>query len=191
MLYLPKSAARELLDRQANFAADVVRSLSVTNDDSLMLEFNVKLQNFDPRLMLVRAADTVAAGVPMKPGYYHLLINNGPGIPLSVTVIEGDDGEFCEPTSRVFEKLMAGDMRERRNLERFERIRRGDYDRNAAELERERDERREHLRDLVNAYTRTSVSMNADRPWTQNTQPNAVREAGQRRRRRRNRGSRR
>jgi hypothetical protein len=191
MLLLPASAARELLDKQANFAADVVASLSVTDDDSLMLEFNVKLQKIDPRLMLVRASETIASGVPMKPGYYHLLVNNGPGIPLSVTVIEGESGEFCEPTSRIFEKLMAGDMRERRNLERFERIRRGEYDRNAAELERDRDERQQHLRDLVNAYTRTSVSMNTDRPWTQNTQPNAVREAGHRRRRRGSKGHRR
>jgi hypothetical protein len=59
--------------------------------------------------------------VPMKPGYYHLLIDNGPGVPLTVTVIEGAGGEFCEPTSRIFEKLGAGDMREQRNLDRFAR----------------------------------------------------------------------
>lgn len=184
MLYLPGSLQRELLDKQASFRADVFNSIAVREDDSLLLEFNLKLQNIDPRLLMVRAAEVVVPGVPMKPGYYHLLVDNGPGVPINVTVIEGDDGEYTEPTSRVFEKLVMGDMRERRNLERYEAIKRGEWTANAMELERDREERREHLRDLVNAYTRTSISMSTDRPWTQNTQPNAVREAGNRRRRR-------
>jgi hypothetical protein len=116
----------------------------------------------------VKAREEVERGVPMKAGYYHLLIDNGPGVPLTVTVIEGEHGEFCEPTSRIFEKLMAGDMTERRNLERFART---EADRHAG-VEREkhtdRAERREHIRDLVKAYTQTSVSMNRETPWRQN-----------------------
>jgi hypothetical protein len=131
--------------------------------------------------MLVRALDAVVPGVPMRPGYYHLMVDNGEYAPLTVTVIEGASGEFAEPTSRIFEKLFAGDMREQRNLNRWKQAERAEFEANARELERDNEERREHLRDLVNAYTRTSISTTTARPWTQNNQPNAQRDAGRRR----------
>jgi hypothetical protein len=177
-IYLPTSVAREALERQQSYRADVLGSIDL--DDPVAAEFSFRLQNFDRRLMLVRALDRIVPGLPMKPGHYHLLVDNGPGIPLSVTVIEGADGEFCEPTSRIFEKLVAGDMREQRNLERFARVESEQRRANARELEDDRAERKEHLKDLVNAYTRTGVSLTKARPWTQNTQPNARREAGER-----------
>jgi hypothetical protein len=178
-LILPARLAREYADRRQSFRRDVLASIVLDDSDRLMAEFCRRLQAIDPRLMLVRARETVVPGVPMRPGYYHLLVDNGPGVPLTVTVIEGKGGEFAEPTSRIFEKLMAGDMRERRNLERFARV---EAERHAAverEKARDRHERREHLRDLVNAYTRTGVSMTDARPWTQNTQPHARSAAGE------------
>lgn len=178
-IYLPASVARDALDRQAKFRADVLSSIVLDESDPFLREFTLKLQAFDPRLMLVRASETVVPGLPMKPGYYHLLIDNGPGIPLSITVIEGEYGEFCEPTSRLFEKLMAGDMREVRNLTRFARAARDEYAANAKELADDRAERRQHLKELVDAYTRTGVSMTTARPWTQNTQPPARAAAGE------------
>lgn len=178
-LYLPVSTAREALERQAQYRADVLASIELDDADPFLREFTIKLQRFDPRLMLVRASETIVPGLPMKAGYYHLLADNGPGVPLSVTIIEGPSGEFAEPTSRLFEKLMAGDMREVRNLERFARIEREQTIANARELEDSRAERREHLKDLVNAYTRTGVSMTTARPWTQNTQPAARSAAGE------------
>jgi hypothetical protein len=168
--------------RRDSFRHDVLRSIDLTDEDPLLLDYCVRLQAFDPRLLLVRARDEVVPGVPMKPGYYHLLIDNGAGVPLSVTAIEGANGEWCEPTSRIFEKLVAGDMRERRNLERFARI---EADRHGAverEKAQDRSERRDHLRELVTAYTETSVSMTDARPWTQNHRPAARRDAGERQR---------
>jgi hypothetical protein len=180
-LILPRRLADELNEQRRRYRQAVLDSIVLDDSDPLLLDYCRRLQAFDPRLMLVRARGNVAPGVPMKPGYYHLLIDNGPEVPLSVTVIEGANGEFCEPTSRLFEKLVAGDMTQRRNLERMARIERAEYEANEREKQRNRAERREHLRDLVNAYTRTSISMNTARPWTQNNQPNAQRDAGERR----------
>jgi hypothetical protein len=178
-LYLPASIRREVLHRREQFRADVLSSIVLDDSDPFLREFTLKLQAFDPRLLLVRASETIVPGLPMKPGYYHLLIDNGPDIPLSVTVIEGEGGEFCEPTSRLFEKLLSGDMREQRNLRRFDREAAAEFAANAREVQDARTERRTHLSELVKAYTETSISMTDARPWTQNTQPPARRAAAE------------
>lgn len=169
MIYLPRSVQNELRERTRSFYEDVIRSIEVRPDDALLLEYNAKLQAIDSRLMMVRARETVVPGVPMKPGYYHLLCSGAErGVPISITVIEGANGEFTEPTSRVFEKLAAGDMRERRNMERFALHEAGE--RAAAEREQQtvREERRQHLSELVKAHTETSVSLTDATPWRQN-----------------------
>lgn len=180
-LFLPASVLRETIARREQFRADVLASIELDDSDPFLREFTPKLQAFDPRLMLVRASESIVPGLPMKPGYYHLLIDNGPAVPLTVTVIEGEHGEYCEPTSRLFEKLMSGDMREQRNLDRFAEQARREHEANAKELADNRADRRQHLKELVNAYTRTSISMTDARPWTQNNQPASRRDAGERR----------
>jgi hypothetical protein len=172
-LILPGRLAREYHEKRQGFRRDVLNSVVLDDGDPLLTEFCRKLQAFDARLMMVRAREHVVPGVPMRPGYYHLLVDNGPSVPLTVTVIEGEHGEYVEPTSRVFEKLVAGDMSQRRNLERFARLERERYDAVEREKQRDRMERRDHLRELVNAYTRTSVP-GTGQVWRQN-------EAGHRR----------
>jgi hypothetical protein len=167
-LILPRRILREQQERRDSYRADVLASLDLTDTDGLMAEYCHKLQAFDRRLMLVRAAESVAPGVPMRPGYYHLLIDNGPGVPLSVTVIEGANGEFAEPTSRIFEKLVAGDMAERRNRDRFAETEARRHAAVEREKTQDRAERREHIRDLVKAYTQTSISTTTVVPWRQN-----------------------
>lgn len=146
-----------------------MRSIDVRPDDSILLEYNERLQAIDPRLLMVRAKETgVVPGVPMRPGFYHLLRDNSDrGAPMTVMVIE-DDGRYTEPTSRVFEKLAAGDMTQRRNLDRFKTHERQEHEANEAEQKAVREERREHLKELVNAYTRTSISTTDAVPWRQN-----------------------
>jgi hypothetical protein len=180
-LILPRSVARDLHERTVSFRADVLASIVTDDSDPLLSEYTRRLQAIDPRLLLVRAQETVVPGVPMRPGYYHLMVDNGLDAPLSVSVIEGADGEFCEPTSRVFDKLFAGDMREQRNLDRWAAAEHERHDAVERDKQRDRQERREHLRELVTAYTETSVSLSTARPWTQNNQPNAQRDAGERR----------
>jgi len=165
-LWTPRRVDKRLDDRRS-FRADVLRSLDYS-PDPLLDQFNTQLRRIDDRLLMVRANQQVVPGVPMRPGHYHLLVDNGPEVPLTATVIEGDDGQFVTPTSRVFEKLAAGDLRERRNWERFAAI---DRERKAAvdrERARDREERIDHRIELVNAYTRTSVSTTTAIPWRQN-----------------------
>jgi hypothetical protein len=57
---------------------------------------------------MVRApADCGLTG--MKPHYYHVVRWNKSTAPTFIT-IQGDNGEFVEPTSRVFEMLREGDL---------------------------------------------------------------------------------
>src|SRR4051812_6379684 len=167
-LFVPPTVARELAQRTRSFREDVLRSIDLDDHDPLLADYTRRLQQIDPRIIMVRAREQVVPGVPMRPGYYHLLQDCGMSVPLSVTVIEGEHGEFAYPTSRVFEKLAAGDMREDRNLERWFRTEQARFDAVEREKRADRDERTEHRRDLVNAYTRTSVPGTGVGPWRQN-----------------------
>jgi hypothetical protein len=167
-IFLPPRVARELAQRTLSFRADVLASIDLDDTDPVLREFTARLQAIDPRVIMVRAKPKVVPGVPMAPGYYHLLIDNGTTVPITVTVIEGEHGEFVQPTSRVLDKLAAGDLRQDRTWRRFDATRKLE----AAAIERERvhdrEERIDHRRDLVNAYTRTSVSTTEATPWRQN-----------------------
>jgi hypothetical protein len=173
-MWLPPRISHQLADRTRSFNADVLRSCALDDGDPVLVEYTRRLQEYSPRLLMVRAHEHVVPGVPMKPGYYHVLVRLDDA-PYTIAVVEGEDGEFVVPTSRVFERLAAGDMTQRRNLDRFAHVQRDEHDANEREKRTDREERREHVRDLVNAYTRTSVSMNPDTPWTQNAQPNSLR----------------
>jgi len=166
-LFIPPTVAYELAQRTLSFREDVFASLDV-GPDALRDSFTAKLQRYDPRIIMVRANQAVVPGVPMKPGYYHVLIDNGVSVPLTITPVEGEHGEFVVPTSRVFEKLMAGDLRERRNWDRYAATSRLEQLAHERDQARDREERIDHRRDLVNAYTRTSVSLNRDSKWRQN-----------------------
>jgi len=170
-IYLPPRLERQLAERTASYNADLLRSIEI-GEDPILVRFSELLQQIHPRLLLVRARETIVPGVALKPGYYHILVKSE-GAPWSATPIEGADGEFIVPTSRVFQKLAEGNMRERRNLERWARNQLGEHDANEREKLRDREERKDHLNDLVKAYTQTSVSMTDARPWTQNAQPAA------------------
>jgi hypothetical protein len=125
------------------------------------------LQRIDQRLFMVRANDRVEAGVPVVPGYYHLLANNE-GAPMSVIPIHRE-GAYIEPNSRVYERLAAGDMS---NPDVFDEMI-GRERKAEAEAERqkarEREQRRDEIKDRVNAATRATVSMDTSLPWTQSS----------------------
>lgn len=129
-------------------------------------EFNYELRRIDSQLEMVRApADCGLTG--MKPHYYHVVRWNEGTAPTFIT-IQGENGEFVEPTSRVFEMLKAGDLWDPANMRRI-RQRHANADAAAAKLrERENAARREEIADRVASVTRTQVSMNRDTPWAQN-----------------------
>ena len=99
---------------------------------------------------MVRATDAVQAGLPMKAGYYHIIRDNSEaGAPDTVMIIEGEHGQYVEPTSRVFDKLAAGDMHDRRNVDRFHAHDRAEREQVKRDQRLEREQRHEHLTELV------------------------------------------
>lgn len=129
-------------------------------------EFNHELKRIDSKLELVRApADCGTTG--MKPHYYHVVRWNE-GAPPTFFVVEGEHGEFVEPTSRVFDKLREGDLWDPQVMRRIRQAR-SDAEAASAKLRaREQAERQEEIRERVAAVTRSQVSMNTDTPWSQN-----------------------
>jgi hypothetical protein len=130
-----------------------------------MDQFNELLQEIDPYLQLVKAEDKVKAGVPLRPGFWHVIRHN-PGAPPSVMTIEGENGEYIEPTSRVFELLQKNDMWNSNSLKEENRKRRALQEAENRQKERDRESRQEEMYERYLAATRTQVSMLPN--WSQN-----------------------
>lgn len=170
MVWLPPTVSRELLAEREQFRAvleDQAVRAKLIAVKGILDQFNYELQRIDPKLELIRAQESVPAGIPMKPGYYHLVRWNE-GAPPSVWPVEGPNGEFEEPTSRVFEMLKHNDLWDPRNM-RLMRQREALAEQAADRQKiRDRQERQEEIMERVAAATRTQVSMNRDTPWSQN-----------------------
>jgi hypothetical protein len=168
-LWVPPDVAAKLVEERREFQADVNRQI----DSAQLDRWDRELQRVDEHLRLVLAKPN-AWGTPLKPGFWHIVRDN-PGAPPSIMPIETADGEYLEPGPHMFDMLARGDMWDPRFMQQIRAAER----RAAAAADRERasqrQERQEHLRELVDASTRTQVSMNRDTPWAQN-------HAGQRRR---------
>lgn len=82
--------------------------------------------------------------------------------------IEGPDGERLEPGPHMFDMLNDGDMWDPRFMQHIRAARRRAEEAADRERARQRQERQEHLRELVDASTRTQVSMNTSVPYAQN-----------------------
>jgi hypothetical protein len=101
------------------------------------------------------------------PGCYHVVRHN-PTAAGSVEALTGPDGGYMEPGSWVFEMVRRSDMwNVEAERDRARIVARAVAARDRAR-QREIEDRREELRDRVNAVTRTSVSM-TDVPWSQNS----------------------
>lgn len=161
-LWVPPVAQRELVERRMEYQANMIHMLQMKHT---MDEFNKQLQEIDPYLQLVKAEETVAAGNPLKPGYWHVVRHN-PGAPPSVMTIEGENGEYIEPTSRVFELLQKNDMWNSNSLKEENRKRRALQEAENRQRERDREARQEEMLERYLAATRTQVSMIPG--WSQN-----------------------
>ena len=169
-IFLPPSVSRELRDRTKSFNAAVRESVrDYDGTDSVLADFNPVLAAIDPRLLMVRAKEQIVPGLPMKAGYYHIICDNSDrGAPDTVMIVEGGDGEFTVPTSRVIEKLAAGDMHDQRNVDRFWRVQEAERQANEREQRENREERRQHLFDYVKTNTTASYAGPGQGGWTQN-----------------------
>lgn len=166
-LYIPSHVQRRIdLERRRDYEAAVLRNCTV--EDPRAREWTAKLQHVSPDLFMVRAHDKVEIGVPLRPGFYHILVRNRDA-PLSVMEVH-ENGRYAEPDSRIFDVLAKGNLRERRVRDRI-------AERDAAEreqIEKEREDskqrRLEVAREVVLSATRAQVSMDRSIPWTQNSQ---------------------
>lgn len=131
-IWLPET---ERFRQQAESVLDQTRSE--------LEHFNRELKRIDPYIQLVRA-DPQSAHPQLRPGYYHI-IQTPPGVPPTVEVWEGPNGEFREPGSDLFEYLRHTDgdsNRSRREREKRQRELKRARER---EKERETEDRREEL----------------------------------------------
>jgi hypothetical protein len=168
-LWTPPQVPREQVEQRRDFERDLQSKMvraEMVRVKSVLDEFNYELRRIDPLLELVRAGENTR-GTPMKAGYYHVIRWNE-GAPPSVLVVEGPDGEFVEPSARVFESLKRNDLWDPRN-ERLRRQRERLAEQAAERLKlREREERQEEMVDRWLAGHRTFVSLDRSVPWSQN-----------------------
>lgn len=161
-LYLPPAVAEA---ERRRFAADVLRN--VTIEDTRARECTAALQHIDPRLFMVKAHDKIDPGTPLMPGYYHILRRNE-NAPMSVFVVH-HDGAYVEPTSRIFDRLAEGDLHDPRVFREMRDLDRKAHEQGERDHARDHADRRQELRERVNAATRTQVSLDGTLPWTQNS----------------------
>lgn len=168
-MWLPPQVSAELVEGRRQFRADLEQRMvrdAMLRVKSVLDEFNYELKRIDPKLEMVRASENTH-GTPLKPGYYHVIRWND-GAPPSVMTVEGPDGEFVEPTSRVFEKLAREDLWDPANM-RLLRQRQRLADEAAERLKlREREDRQQEMFERYQAGTRTFVSLDRSQPWSQN-----------------------
>lgn len=161
-LFLPPHVAEQ---KRREFAAEIAKRIYM---DRRCEEFTDRLQLMDPQLVMVKAHDLIAPGTPLRAGFYHVLRRNE-NAPMTVIPIT-ENGAYVEPDSRVYSKLAAGNMTQRRVMQDIERQDRAVEDAIRREGERAKDDRKAELKERVLAVTRAQVSMNRDTPWTQNSQ---------------------
>lgn len=163
MIYLPPHIAAQ---QRHEFEQRILRC--VTIEDPRAREFTEKLQAISPDMFMVRAQDTVDADLPLKPGFYHILVRNQDA-PMSVMTVH-ENGEYAEPDSRVFDVLARGNLRERRVRDRLAERERERFESEEKRHQTLNEDRRERLTEIVKSATRAQVSMDRSVPWTQNSQ---------------------
>ena len=119
-------------------------------------------------MFLVKAKDSIEPGVPLRPGYFHLMQipHDAPPWPIAPSRATA---RTWSPADWIFEKLGAGDLRERRPARRDRRGAREDE----AAYEREKAEQKQEPHGPRQGHRRTPppkvrVCMNDSVPWSQN-----------------------
>lgn len=162
-LWVPPSVSREHREQTERHKAEVIEAAM---RDATCDWWDRELQKLDPALTLIKAHPD--AEVPgLKPGYWHIVRDCTPAPPALLPLV-GDDGEYVEPTSRIFDLLRAGDLQNPRAIEDRRRKDEINERRKQAEEQQGHEDRVEEMMDRWRAATQTRVSMNQDTPWSQN-----------------------
>jgi len=166
-LALPPHVQRQIdLENRRKYWAKLKRNFTI--EDPRCQEYTRKLQDLSPDLYLVKANDTVEWGVPLRPGFFHLLAIPHDAPPF-VTPLTNGDG-YAEPGDWIFRVLARGNLRERRVRDAIRAEQDADQRDIVKEKQALKDARMERVKDIVNSATRASISMNTSVPWTQNAQ---------------------
>lgn len=164
-IWVPPRVAARLQDESRQYTAEVHQSLE---RDAALEHWDRMLKQIDPRLYLVKARNPVVAGTALRPGYWHILRDNGDkGAPPTVMTIEGPNGEYVEPNSAIFDLLRRNDLQRpgaKREMKEAEERARQAQER---EREREREELIAEASERWLAGNRAFVSMDRSTPWTQ------------------------
>ncbi len=119
--------------------------------------FDRELRELDEGLSLVKASDS-ATEPGLKPGYWHIRREN-PGDMASYFPLEGDEGEFVEPSSEHLGMMRRMDLQNPRAFRDF--VKR--YERLEADRERRRqleaEERQTEFAERLESHERAHVSM--------------------------------
>ncbi len=165
-LVLPAHVQRRIdLDRRREYWALLKRNFTI--EDPRCQEYTRKLQQLSPDLYMVKANDMVEIGAPLRPGYFHLLVIPDDAPPF-VTPIT-NNGEYCEPTDRIFTILARGNLRERRVRDAIAAEEEQAQRDIAKEKAEQKEQRMERVKEIVLSATRAQVSMDRTLPWSQNS----------------------
>jgi hypothetical protein len=163
-LFVPPSVARELLDERLQFIQTLIRACA---KDHICHEWDRELQRLDERMEMFKAPEQLVIGMPLEPGFYHLVRWNETAPP-SVTPVRGEHGEFRVPDSGLLDKLRSLDLQNAQVVARHK------LEQARAQATHERDKlnrrqaRQGDILERWHAVSRTQVSMNTDTPWAQN-----------------------
>jgi hypothetical protein len=165
-LWVPPSATRKQVEQRNAYTASV--ESMVHRFQGVMNHLNPLLKEVDPHLELIFVPPNADTSVPgIVPGRYMVMRHN-PGAPPSLMVVEGPDGEFIEPGTRLVDEMRAKDMwSPEAERDRKQRRARREYEKQK-EQERETEARRQEIQERWASATRAFVSMDRSTPWSQN-----------------------
>ena len=163
-LYLPPRVARELLDERQRFA-QCLRNACDT--DAVCDEWNPELRRLDPLMQLVKAPEYTVIGMPLVPGFYHLLRWNETTAP-SVSPVRNADGSFRVPDSALLDKLRFLDLQSAQVVAAHKVMQARERVSAAREKANTREARQGNILERWKSVSRTQITMNTSVPWSQN-----------------------
>lgn len=108
-LYLPDSARRAMRDEVAQDRAELRSEVQELQGELDFWTRELRTRLGEPNLKVVKAHEKVGFGSPLKPGYYHVLLEH-PGHPTTILPIEYPNGEFRELGAHVYDLMEENDM---------------------------------------------------------------------------------
>lgn len=144
-----------LVDETEAYAAELA-AMAVLVDE--VKHWNRELKQVDDALELVWAPENVTHEA-LVPGRYHIIEHRPMPTPPNVIPLVGENNEFREPGSWMFEMLRRGDHWSSRSRKiREERLKAAESARNRAAA-REKEERVAELDERIKSFLTPSVSM--------------------------------